>query len=61
MFFELSNECKNMGSLKDFENPMEFDIVAFDQHYDGDQYMIYVSTIEKEESDRRGIVTINQI
>jgi hypothetical protein len=47
MFFELSNEVKTIGNIANYNNPKDFDVVAFDQHYDGGQYIIYVSAIEK--------------
>jgi hypothetical protein len=50
-----------MGNLKDFNSPSSHVVVAFDQYYDGDKYIIYVTAIEKEKSKRRDVVMLNQI
>ena len=65
MFFELSNDSRNMANIKYFYNynQIEFKIQAFCQLFDPvlDQYETFVTTIEKWPSQMRSVITLNKI
>jgi 3-hydroxy-3-methylglutaryl CoA synthase len=50
-----------LGNLANFHNSKEFKVITFDKFDQGQGFIIYVTTMEKNPEDQRGILTINQI